>query len=93
MEDAEDGVRSNLRGVNDAGLHAYFEEKISWKAGLVVYNDQGGFFKHVKGTVGLGYRKARSEQLIMDEDGTLLRDKVHISERWGCFFQSLLHKN
>ena len=55
MEDAEDGVRSNLRGVNDAGLHAYFEEKISWKAGLVVYNDQGGFFKHVKGTVGLGY--------------------------------------
>ena len=29
----------------------------------------------------------------MDEDGTLLRDKVHISERWGGFFQSLLHKN
>ena len=46
----------------------------------------------MKGTVGLGGRKARSEQFIMDEDGTLLRDKVRIRKRWGEFFQTLLNK-
>ena len=54
---------------------------------------KGGFFNHFEGTVGLGCRKARSEQLITDEDGTILRDTVHIRERSGGFFQSLLHKN
>ena len=28
----------------------------------------------------------------MDEDGTVLRDKVRIRKRWGGFFQTLLHK-
>ena len=28
----------------------------------------------------------------MDEDGTLLRDKVRIRERWRGFFQTLLNK-
>ena len=28
----------------------------------------------------------------MDEDGTLLRDKVHIRKRWGGFFQTLLNR-
>ena len=31
--------------------------------------------KLFKGTVGFGVRKAISEQFIMDEDGTLLRDE------------------
>ena len=35
---------------------------------------------------------ARSEQFIMDEDGTLPKDKVRIRERWGGFFQTLLNK-
>ena len=34
----------------------------------------------------------RSEQLIMDEYGTLLMDKVRIRKRWGGFFQTLLNK-
>ena len=46
----------------------------------------------MKGTVGLGGRKARSERFIMDEDGTLLRDKVRICKRWGGFFQTLLNR-
>ena len=40
----------------------------------------------------MGARKARSEQFIMDKDGTLLRDEVRIRERWGGFFQTLLNK-
>ena len=47
----------------------------------------------MKGTVGLGGRKARSERFIMDEDDTLLRDKVRIRKRRGGFFQTLLNKN
>ena len=35
---------------------------------------------------------ARSEQFIMDEDGTLPKDKVRIRERWGGFFQTRLNK-
>ena len=46
----------------------------------------------MKGTVGVGGRKARSEQFIMDEDGTPLRGKVRIRERWVGFFQTLLNK-
>ena len=43
--------------------------------------DQQGFYKRLKGTVGLGGRKSRSEQFMMDEDSTLRRDKVRVVER------------
>ena len=82
---------ANLRGVIDAGLHAYFEEGLAERERLLADNDQRGFYKHLKGTVGLDSRKARSEQLIMDEDGTLLKDKVCILERWSGFFGTLLN--
>ena len=36
-------------------------------------------------------RNARSEQFIMDEDGTLLKDKVRILERWTGYFGTLLN--
>ena len=52
---------ANLRAVIDAGLHAYFEEYLTETEGLLTDNDQRGFYKHSKGTVGLGGRKARSE--------------------------------
>ena len=74
---------ANLRGVIDAGLHAYFETNLAETRRLRADNDQRGFYKHLKGTMGLGGHKARSEQFIMDEDCTLLRDKVRIRERWG----------
>ena len=67
----------------DAGLHAYFEEYLAETDRLLADNDQRSFYKHLKGTVGLGDRYARSEQFIVDEDSTLLRDKVLIRKRWG----------
>ena len=73
----------NLRAVIDAGLHAYFEKYLAETERLLADNDQRGFYKHLKGTVELGGRKAQSEQFITDEDGTLLRDKVRIRKRWG----------
>ena len=57
---------------------------------LLADSDQRGFYKHLKGTVGLSGRKARSEQFIMDEDGTLLKDKVRFLERWAGYFGTLL---
>ena len=61
-------------------MHAYFEEYLAETERLLANDDQRGFPKH-QSTVGLGRTKARSEQFIRDEDGTLLRDKVRIRER------------
>ena len=74
---------ANLRGVIDAGLHVYIEEYLAETEKLLADNDQWGFYKQLKGAVGLGGRKARSEQFIMDGNGTLLRDDGRIRERWG----------
>lgn len=35
-------------------------------------------------------RKARSEEFIMDEDATLLRNTVRMLERWAGLFSTLL---
>ena len=53
---------ANLRTVIDAGLHAYFEEYLAETERLLADNDQRGFYKHLKGTVGLEVerRKANS---------------------------------
>ena len=69
-----------------------FEEYLAETERLLADNDQRGFYRHLTGTVELGGGKARSEQFIMDEDGTLLKDKVRIRKRWGGSFQTLLNK-
>ena len=66
---------ANLRGMIDAGLHAYFKEHFAETERRLADNDQRGFQKHLKGTVGLDGRKARSGQFIIDEDCTLLKDR------------------
>ena len=78
---------ANLRGVIDAGLHAYFEGYLGETERLLADNDQRGFYKHLKGTVGLDGRKARSEQFITDEDSTLLKDKVRTLKTMGGVFR------
>ena len=73
---------AKLQGVIDAGLYAYFEEYLAETERLLADNDQRGFYnKHMKGTVGLDGRNARSDNLIVEEDGTLLRDNVRILQR------------
>ena len=76
----------------DAALHAYFEEYLAETKRQLADNDQQRFYEHLKGTVGLGRRKARNEQFIMDEYDTLRMDKVRIRKRWGGFFLTLLNK-
>ena len=43
---------ANLRGVIDAGLHAYVEDYLAETERLLADNDQRGFYKHLEGTVG-----------------------------------------
>ena len=77
-----------------AGLHAYFEAYLAETEGLLANNDQRGFYTHLKSTVGLEGTKARSQQFIRDEDGTLLRDKVRMRDRWAGFnFKRLTTKS
>ena len=68
-----------------AGLHAYFEAYIAESERLLAEIDPGGFYKHLKRTLGVEVTKSRSEQYIRDEDGTFLRDKVRPCERWLGF--------
>ena len=82
-------ARVNLRRAINAVLHAYFEEYLAETERLLAGNNLRCFYKHLKGTVGLDGRKARSEQFIRDQDDTLLRDKVRILERWARFFGAL----
>ena len=53
---------ANLRGVIDAGLHAYFEEYLAETERLLADNYQRGFHKDLKGTVGweVEWREASS---------------------------------
>ena len=67
----------------DAGFHAYFEEYLD-ETERLPDNNQRGFCKHWQGMVGLGSRKARSEQFIMDEDGTL---RCAFVNGWGGSFR------
>lgn len=57
---------------------------------LLADNDPWGFYKRLRSTVGLEGRKAGSEQLIMDKNGTLLRDKVRIRERGAVLSNNFL---
>ena len=82
---------AKLREVIGAGLYAHFEEYLAELERCLERNDQRGFYKHLKRTVGLEGRKAGGEQFIRDEDGTLLRDKGRIRERWARFFHTLLN--
>ena len=81
---------ANLRSAIDAASLAYLEEYLVEMEIILADNDQRGFCKHLKSTVGLDGRKARSEQFIRDEDGTLPRDNVRIFKRWARFFGTLL---
>ena len=64
-------VCANHQRAIDAALHAFFEGYLAKMVRLLADNEQRGFYKHLKGTVRLEGRKTRSEQFLMDEDGTL----------------------
>ena len=55
-------ARTNLRGVNNAGLHAYFEQLFTETERILADNYHRGFYKHLSGTKGLNGRKASAEK-------------------------------
>ena len=55
-----------------------------------MWGDQRGFFQNIK-SVQLGETKKVESECVRDEEGTLLRDKGRIRERWVRFFRSLLN--
>ena len=74
-----------------AGVYAYFEEYLAETERLLANNDQQGVYKHQKSTIGLEGKKARNEQVIRDENGTLLRRIIR--ERLVRSFDKLLRKS
>ena len=75
---------ANLRRAIDAASHTHVEEYLAETETLLADNDRRGFHKYFEGTVELNGRKARGEQCVRNEHGTLPRDKVRILERWAA---------
>ena len=82
---------TNLQEVIAAGMHVNFGGHLAETERLLAKNDQRGFYKHLKNTVGLERMKTRSDQFIRDENGTLLRDEVRSRERWSGFHHKRLN--
>ena len=73
-----------------AGVRAYSEEYLTETERFLANKlPREDFTSTFKRTVGLKGAKARSEQVIRDEHGALLRDKVRIRERWSGFYHKL----
>ena len=70
------------------GARVYRRPYLLWSL-VLADSDQRGFYKHRESRVGLEGTKARGEHVIRNEDATLLRDKVRISERWSEFYHML----
>ena len=62
---------ANLPEVIAAGVHTYFGDYLAETERLLANNEQRGFYKHLKSTVGLIRTEAMSEQFTSDEGGAL----------------------
>ena len=79
-----------LKRVRSAAVFRFFERHVVELEMQLRMGDQRGFFQNIK-SVQLEETKKVESQCIRDEEGSLLRDKGRIRERWVRFFRSLLN--
>ena len=79
-----------LKRVRSAAVVRFFERHVVELEKQLRIGDQHGFFQNIK-SVQLEETKKVESQCVRDEEGTLLRDKGRIRERWVRFFRSLLN--
>ena len=79
-----------LKRVRSAAVVRFFERHVVELEKELRMGDQHGFFQNIK-SVQLEETKKVESQCVRDEEGTLLRDKGRIRERWVRFFRSLLN--
>jgi len=82
---------AHVQDVIGAGVNSHFNQFITELERIIESGDQRGFYKHLKGTVGMEGTRVKEEQYIRDEDGVLLRNKGEIRSRWVRFFNTLLN--
>ena len=76
--------------MRSAAVVRFFERHVVELEKQLRMGDQHGFFQNIK-SVQLEETKKVESQCVSDEEGTLLRDKGRIRERWLRFFRSLLN--
>ena len=79
-----------LKRVRSAAVVRFFERHVVELKKQLRVGDQHGFFQNIK-SVHLEETKKVESQCVRDKEGTLLRDKGRIRERWVRFFRSLLN--
>ena len=82
---------AQVRDVIDTSVYSHFSQFVIELERIIAKGDQRGFYRHLKGTVGMEGSRVREEQYIRDEAGVLLRDKGEIRSRWVRFFKTLLN--
>ena len=79
-----------LKRVRSPAVVHFFERHVVELEKQLRMGDQHGFFQNIK-SVQLEKTKKMESQCVRNEEGTLLRDKGCIRERWVRFFRSLLN--
>ena len=79
-----------LKRVRSAAVVRFFERHVVELEKQLRMGGQHRFFQYIK-SVQLEETKKVESQCVRDEEGTLLRDKWRIRERWMRFFRSLLN--
>ena len=79
-----------LKRVRNAAVVRFFERHVVELEKQLRTGDQHGFFQNIKSVQPEETKKVQS-QCVRHEEGTLLRDKGRIRERWVRFFRSLLN--
>ena len=79
-----------LKRVRSAAVVRFFERHVVELEKQLRMGDQHGFFQNIK-SVQLEETKKVESQCGCDEEGTLLRNKGRIRERWVRCFRSLLN--
>ena len=81
-----------LKRVRSAAVVCFFERHIVEFEKQLRKGDEHGFFQNIK-LVQLKETNKVEPQCVCDEEGSLLRDKGRICERWVRFFRSVLNAN
>ena len=72
-------------------MDSHFNQFVTESERIIESGYQRGFYKHLKGTVGMEGTRVKEEQYIRDEDGILLRNIGDVRSRWVRFINTLLN--
>lgn len=72
---------AHAQGVMTVGINAHFKKFVTELERIIENGDQRGFYKYLKGTVGIDGTRVKERQHIKDDDCMLLRNRGNSYDR------------